>query len=228
MRRFILSFMCCSFFSAFSQEEKTTPYFSQASQDQFVDLLRKKFLDRTDCGYYLEIGSGHPVDINNTYLFENEYGWKGVSIDIDSVFLEQWHRLRTNPLLTIDAITADYEDILSSFPKVIDYLSLDIDTHYDTVLRKIPFDRHVFKIITIEHDYWRYIDRYRDAERGFLQSQGYYLLCPDVWLHSQAYFEDWWIHPDCFPEEMITALKQLDLKGKKHSDLLDILKTAIP
>ncbi len=41
---------------------------------------------------------------------------------------------RQNPLLIEDAMRSDYRQILKSFPKVIDYLSLDIDDSYDVVL----------------------------------------------------------------------------------------------
>ena len=213
------------YISAYSDDNLNRQFYSQASQDQFVHLLLYKALDKQDCGYYLEIGAAEPVNINNTYFFEKDYGWKGISIEIDSSHTEKWNSIRKNPLLIADATKVNYEEILSQFPKIIDYLSLDIDEQYDTVLKRIPFQSHIFKVITIEHDHWRYGDTYRQREREILTSLGYVLLCSDVWLHSQASFEDWWIYPDFFPKHILSKLQSLDLRMKKHSELLSLLKS---
>ena len=69
---------------------KNLSFYSQAGQDKFVFLLLYQFLLKEDRGYYLEIGSSHPVDINNTYLFDTILGWKGISIDIDTTYKNLW------------------------------------------------------------------------------------------------------------------------------------------
>ncbi|HEY4254844.1 MAG TPA: hypothetical protein VGM34_00675 [Chlamydiales bacterium] len=174
--------------------EHPPEYHSQAFQDQFVHLMLYGFLGKQDGGYYLEIGAGEPVYINNSYFFEKNLNWKGVSIDISEDLGKRWYAVRENLLLTENALLSDYRAILRSFPTVIDYLSLDIDAQYVDVLKKIPFDQHVFKVITIEHDFYRYGDVYQEGERKILQSLGYQLLCSDVSLSGFS-FEDWWIHP---------------------------------
>jgi hypothetical protein len=208
--------------SVYAYDNGNALFYSQASQDQFAHLLLYKLLNKQDVGYYLEIGAGDPVNINNTYFFEKNYGWKGISIDISSQLEKGWHEKRQNPLLITDATRADYDAILSPFPRIIDYLSLDIDSEYDVVLRKIPFLNYVFKIITIEHDSYRFGDVYKEQERKILSSLGYYLLCPDVSL-GRAMFEDWWIHPSGFAEPMLSLLMSLDLTAKEHSQLIKAL-----
>jgi hypothetical protein len=201
--------------------------YSQASQDRFVYLLLYELLDKQDDGYYLEIGAGHPIDGNNSYFFEKNLGWKGVSIDIDNASQKIWHSVRQNPLLIEDATQSDYKSILKSLPQVIDYLSLDIDGNYDTVLQKIPFNDHIFKVITIEHDFYRFGDRYRKNERMILESLGYHLLCPDVSLFHigmECVFEDWWIHPSAFPADIFSMLTSLDLKAKNNEQLINTIK----
>lgn len=42
----------------------------------------------------MEIGSGHPVDSNNTYLLESNYAWKGISIDFNADLVEEFNGLR--------------------------------------------------------------------------------------------------------------------------------------
>jgi hypothetical protein len=202
------------------------PSYSQASQDRFVYFLLYELLDKQDDGYYLEIGAGHPISGNNSYLFEKNLGWKGVSIDIDKASEKIWYSIRQNSLLIEDATQSDYKSILKPFPKVIDYLSLDIDNNYDIVLQKIPFNDYIFKVITIEHDFYRFGDKYKEAERMILASLGYYLLCPDVsifHLGMDCVFEDWWIHPSAFPANILSSLTSLELKAKNNNQIINII-----
>jgi len=197
-------------------------FYSQATQDHFVQTLVYKLLNKQDVGYYLEIGAYHPTDLSNTYFFEKAYGWKGVSIDISNQFEAVWHALRTNLLLIEDATQVDYSAVLLPFPQVIDYLSIDIDRNYDDVLKKIPFHNYVFKVITIEHDFYRLGDLYRAKEREILSSLGYYLLCPNVSMGGD-FFEDWWIHPSAFPSQTLSMLQSIDFNGKDYREMAKIL-----
>ena len=199
---------------------------AQVSQDTFVYLLLYGLLEKQDKGYYLEIGSGEPIYISNSYFFEKDLDWIGTSIDISQEHAEKWDIVRTNLLLTEDATKADYCAILQFFPKVLDYLSLDVDCYYTDVLQRIPFSDHMFKVITIEHDFYRYGDVYRAEERQILESLGYYLLCPDVSNGGLA-FEDWWIHPAFFTASELSLITSLDLEKKEYTQLIQTLRAAI-
>ena len=205
---------------------KPTHSYSQASQDQFVYLL-SQLLEKQDEGYYLEIGAAYPIDGNNTYFLEKNLGWKGVSIDFDSGYKAAWTAARHNVLLIQDATLSDYHSILQPFPRVIDYLSLDIDSSYDIVLQKIFLSDHIFKIITIEHDFYIHGEKYRQGERKILSSLGYYLLCPDVSVFfngKESTFEDWWVYPSAFPPDVLSKLTSLDLKAKSHRQLISSIE----
>lgn len=201
----------------------SVPSYSQASQDRFVHLLLYEILDKQDEGYYLEIGAGPPISCNNSYLFEKNFGWKGVSLDISDAYQNGWLSNRQNPLLIEDAEQADYGEILKPFPPQIDYLSLDVDANYDTILQRISFDEHTFKVITVEHDFYRFGDRFRKEERRILESLGYYLLCPDV-SNDGLLFEDWWIYPGAFPADLFSRLTSLDLKEKNHGAIIHAIE----
>ncbi|HEY5236714.1 MAG TPA: hypothetical protein VIJ14_11090 [Rhabdochlamydiaceae bacterium] len=210
----------CFALTRFSEQAQ---FYSQAAQDKFVWLLLYGFLNKQDKGHYLEIGAHHPIEINNTYFFEKNLGWEGVSIDISDDHKNLWQMTRRNTLLIEDATKSDYRTMLKSFPKEIDYLSIDIDRHYDLVLQRIPFDEHIFKVITIEHDFYGFGDEFRQKERSILAPLGYYLLCPDVSNQGNIY-EDWWIHPSAFPEDVLAKLLSLDLKTKEHGPLIKIIQ----
>ncbi len=206
-------------------------FYSQASQDEFVYTILYDLLKKKDCGYYLDIGANHPISTNNSYFFEKNMEWNGISIDISAEHQQNWQNTRKNTLLIANAMLCDYRSLLSTVPYSIDYLSIDVDCDYDIILKRIPFDEHIFKVITIEHDSYLYGDKYKDRERAFLESVGYYLLCPDVsldWNHNscvqQCAFEDWWVHSSIFSEELFQRLKILDLTKKDHSQIIRTLQ----
>ncbi len=225
----ILYYLTCMFL-VFREAVAAQPsaFYSQASQDAFVYTLLYCMENEDDDRYYLEIGAADPIITSNTYFFEKKLDWKGVSIEIDSRYQKAWTKERSNSLIVNDATKINYSLLLQSFPRVIDYLSLDVDECYDVVLNQIPFDQHIFKIITIEHDFYRFGSKYRDAEREILTSLGYYLLCPDVSYPHVGSFEDWWIHPIGFSEETFKKLMALDLKEKYHDEIILILLSIKP
>jgi len=79
--------------------------YGQAEQDKFVlNILKNK-----QNGYFLEIGSNHPVNINNSYLLETQYNWKGIMVEYNSSFLPLYKQYRPNSIHIInDATKVDY------------------------------------------------------------------------------------------------------------------------
>jgi len=171
--------------------------FSQVYQDMFVISM----LDGKRDGTFLEIGSADGIDLNNTYLLEKDFGWKGICIEYDEKFIDNLKAVRTSKILHQDALQIDYESLLKENfnSDVIDYLQLDIDPSINTYqcLLKIPFDKFKFRVITYEHDYYADVNRkIRDMSRDYLRSKGYVLAVNDISPDDTFSFEDWWIHPD--------------------------------
>jgi hypothetical protein len=156
--------------------------YSQAGQDKFV-------LDRIGAnGTYLEIGAAYPIVYNNTYLLELN-GWKGLSIDFEPMYLEQW-KVRNNPIVIADALTYNYPDV-----DRYDYLQLDIDPTEKTfaLLQKLLKEYKTrYSIITFETD--AYLDnRFVEPSRKLLSDYGYKLEVADVICEGYGAFEDWYI-----------------------------------
>ena len=220
---FLMIFLSVMILAISSDAREKVIFRSQANQDEFVVTLLYDLLGKEDPGYYLEIGAGDPMHINNTYILEKNYGWQGISIDILPNLMSRWLSVRSNPLLLEDAIQLDYSSLLAEFPSVIDYLSLDIDGYYDEVLRKVMLSSHIFKVITIEHDTYRYGDIYRNREREILIGLGYHLLCSDVSLDGHS-FEDWWIHTDFFPSALFQLLTFHNMQGEESAKIIDFFR----
>ena len=80
--------------------------YSQSAQDLFVSSVTNKKQN----GYFLEIGSNHPIIHNNSYLLEKEYQWKGLMVEYDGSFEELYKIHRPNSIYTInDARKVNYK-----------------------------------------------------------------------------------------------------------------------
>lgn len=193
----------------FQGYEKIETNYSQAYQDIFVLSM----LDGKEKGKYLEIGSGHPILGNNSYLLETVFNWSGLSIDkeIDHALYNQ----RSGETLVEDALNIEYSEVLATFflnEMVIDYLQIDCDPPKQSyeILKKIPFDLYKFAVITFEHDY--YCDpekKYRSLSRDFLYSMGYKLVVGNIGVNSFSPFEDWWVNPDLVSQDSLDKLINL-------------------
>lgn len=174
-------------------------YFSQAGQDLFVLSM----LEGKKGGYYIEIGGADPFESNNTFLLEKDYSWNGFSVEFDKLLASQYNSCRENICLCSDGTTFDYLGKIQqlNFPTQIDYLSIDIDPAENTyaALRKCPFDKYRFSVITYEHDLYASGTEYAQLSRIFLKSQGFQLVAKNVKCFGRA-FEDWWIDPNAIPE----------------------------
>jgi tetratricopeptide (TPR) repeat protein len=204
----------------FNDIEKLERNFSQAMQDMFVLTM----LNGKKDGSYLEIGSGHAFYGSNTAVLDKNFNWKGISIDYNLSYIESF-KDRSTVHITQDALSINYDELLSeyNFPKNIDYLQLDCDPTDITfeVLKKIPFDKYKFAVITFEHDF--YTDsKYRDLSREYLISKGYELIVDNIAPDRLCSFEDWWIHPDLVDKNIVNNFRIISNKAKKPTDFMFI------
>jgi hypothetical protein len=190
--------------------------YSQVYQDMFILSM----LNGKRNGTFLEIGGAEPYKGNNTALLEKTFGWKGVSIEYNEKFVENYRNNRSAKLLHTDALQMDYEKLLSeNFEgNEIDYLQLDIEParHTYECMLKIPFDKYKFAVITYEHDYYVDVTRsYREKSREFLKSKGYILVANDISPDGKSNFEDWWVHPEIVDENIMKKMKSV-VNGTQH------------
>lgn len=192
-------------------------YLGQAEQDKFVLSVLK---NKTD-GFFVEIGSNHPIDINNTYLLENQFNWKGIMVEYDNKFLPLYKEHRPNSLWVInDATKIDYLNIFQSIrmPLNIDYLQIDLDvTNGSTIQTLINLDNSIlnkykFATVTFEHDIYNN-NHYntRIASRNIFEKHGYLCVFHDIHNIEPKYpYEDWYVHPELVDMNYITKLIELN------------------
>ena len=198
----------------FSGSQDIENNYSQAFQDIFVLSM----LSGKKNGTYVEIGGDHPLVINNSYLLESEFGWRGISFEIIQTAVNFYNSLRKNPCLCEDATTADYKKIFedNNLPKQIDYLQVDIEPAQQTLnaLLQLPHDDYRFSVITYESDIWRDGPDCQEEAMKFLESNGYELVVRNVANEGNPY-EDWYVDPQIVDAEIISKFKQVGRLSKE-------------
>jgi hypothetical protein len=199
----------------FDGSESIETNYSQSYQDMFVLSV----LNGKRNGIYLEVGAYEGIFISNTYLLEKKFGWKGLSIDIEQSSAESFRNVgRENDILIQNALDIDYLDLLikKNFPSRIDYLQLDIEPQMNTLecLKKIPFDKFKFSVITYETDYYdpsvsrEESHKVREESRKILESNGYELLVGNVCnISNNDPFEDWYVDPTVIDPEILKIFR---------------------
>lgn len=192
----------------------------QAEQDKFV-LNVLKFKKN---GFFIEIGSNHPKDINNTYILEKEYDWKGLMVEYSKQWVNLYKEHRPNSIHIInDARKINYKKVLTdnNFPHNMDYLQIDLEVENGSTLETLQlldeqiFDEYKFATITFEHDIYRSnFKNTRLESRKIFERRGYILLFPDICNLEDIYvYEDWYIHPDLVDTNYIQQLKEKNIKN---------------
>lgn len=194
-------------------------YFGQANQDKFVlNILKEK-----KNGYFLEIGSNHPININNTYLLETKYDWKGIMVEYQPEYLLMYKEHRPNSIHIInDARTVDYKNVfeINNMPLSLDYLQIDLEANNGSTIQTLQkldneiFDTYKFATVTFEHDiYHTNFDDTRLKSREIFKKRGYVCVFEDINNQGICPYEDWYVHPDLVDMNYVNIL--ID-NNKKH------------
>jgi len=192
----------------------------QSLQDQFV----LHTLNYKTNGYFLEIGSNHPININNSYILEKNYNWNGLMVEYDQCHEESYKQLRSSHYIIQDATTIDYLDLFQkyNFPKNMDYLQIDLEVTNESTIKtlelldQVIFPEYTFSVVTFEHDI--YVGDYfntRQRSRELFAKNGYIMVFSNVKNQGLEY-EDWYIH---------SSLGLNELKGEslEYTDVIKIV-----
>ena len=173
---------------------------SKEQQDVFAHLLCGS------TGVFLDLGSREPLVSNNTFLLES-LGWTGFLFEIDCEFVEQSKKERKSPAYCVDVTAPKFIETLKNVAGVtnFDYISMDVDDASLKVLSNLLENGFTFKCMTFEHDYHKDGDVIRKPSREILNKYGYVMLFEDVnnRMNISTSWEDWWIDPKQFPDEIL-------------------------
>ena len=200
-------------------------YQGQAHQDELV----LKLLKFKRNGYFLEIGSNHPKNINNTFVLDKQFGWKGLMVELETDWEQLYKTERTCHYLIQDATRIDYLDFFhkNKYPLRMDYLQIDLDVSNRStfnvleLLDETVFKYYTFKVITFEHDIYcgNFFDT-REKSREIFEKNGYIMIFGDVKNGGNPY-EDWYVHCSYPDKEYIKNVKS-DV-SMEWTDIMKIL-----
>lgn len=191
-------------------------WYSQAGQDRFAFEM----CDHKTNGYYVDLGCNHPIAINNTYAFE-QMGWDGILVD-----LLPGCESRRGKFFRCDASnpTAELKEAYLAMPKIVDFLSLDVDEAIFDTFYTLPWDTHRIRVACIEHDAYRGLKLdIRGYVRNAMACMGYELVCADVGIRfpdptgPPGPFEDWFCDPCMVRRELIDRFK---CSGKEWCEIV--------
>ena len=158
-------------------------------------------------------------------------------IEQDTSFLDEYKTVRPNSYYLLDDATKinfleEFKKV--NFPKVIDYLQIDLEISNRTTLTTLEnlnnqvMDTYKFAIITFEHDL--YASKYYGSEdlfdirkisREIFENRGYLRVFSDVKNQGNPY-EDWYIHPDLV--DMNFVYKIINNQSLEHTEIINIIK----
>lgn len=163
----------------------------------FQDMFVLSVLNGKRDGTFIELGSGHPTLFNNTKLLEEEFGWRGISLDISERMCAIFSRERSTNVILADAAETNYEIMFKQNVQEqhIDFLRINAEGGSIPALERIPFDKHVFNVIQFQHNVCWWGEEVAVKSREILQKLGYICLVPNVAVSDKLAYEDWWVHP---------------------------------
>jgi hypothetical protein len=205
-----------------------TNFKGQAAQDAFVLWVLKGKRD----GYFLEIGSNDPITINNSYILEKEYGWKGIMVEYASNYLQKYLEHRPTAIhIMEDATQVDYNEVLQQLAppgKVVDYLQIDLEVSNDSTMgallqvEKTMEAGYKYAVVTFEHDiYSNAVYKTHPRSREVFAKHGYVRVFSDVKNMNNPY-EDWYVHPDLVDMSRIEEVRTEE--SLEWTDILERLR----
>tara|TARA_R110000824_G_scaffold128568_4_gene289574 strand:- start:76218 stop:77027 length:810 start_codon:yes stop_codon:yes gene_type:complete len=222
---------------------KTVSFYAGLYQDCFAyNLLAGSATEELKDPTFLDIGCYDPLFRNNTFLFE-ELGWKGLCFDLtDCERSFGFSSIRETPFIQMDTTSTNFSILLEDLKKEkewlkggqndtleVEFISLDVDEASLSTLDRLLEANVRFKCMCFEHDYLRIGEALRRPSRERLHSEGYEMLFPDISFPEPPMcsimfdgncFEDWWIDPSFFPDNIMSIKKE----GLRYYDAVDRLK----
>jgi len=195
-------------------------YKGQAEQDRFVlNVLKFK-----KGGFFVELGSEHYEDGNNSFVLEKEFGWSGIMVEENPQWFPFYGEFRKNSVHVMENATKiNYEKLFEdcNVPLNVDYLQIDLEVRDGSTLvalRKMHneiMDKYKFATITFEHDIYttNYLDT-RVESRKIFEERGYVCVFEDVKNDDNPY-EDWYVYPPLVDMDYIHHLQEVNSKKYK-------------
>ena len=194
-------------------------YYSQSNQDKWVN----EFYNNKKDGFFVEVGAFDGIQTSNTYFFEKTLGWGGVCIEANPEIFKRLSQNRRS--INLNYAISDHEgecffstdrisengyrvncsrlDVLLksvNCPRIIDYMSIDIEGHEYIALNNFNFSDFQVNLMTVEHNLYSEGSKMKDEIYHLLTDNGFTRVLEDVVcldtnpLYFNKQYEDWYIN----------------------------------
>jgi FkbM family methyltransferase len=150
----------------------------------FKELVKNRSTNKSNELVYSENG----VDLEFSLCNEAS----GVIDENIGPFTKRAH-IVTKKSVTLSSVLDTY-----NAPKIIDYLSLDVEGQEYNILRTFPFDTYKFRCMTVEHNAPHIGDEQQMKIRSLLESNGYRYVKGNDNVHNWNHgpIDDFYVHTD--------------------------------
>jgi FkbM family methyltransferase len=202
--------------------ENKLQFYSQAGQDKWIFEIFN-FNDNSP-GYFLDIGAYDGVNASNSFLLE-QLGWNGICVEPNLEEFNKLNQVRkcikynvavnnydgycvfegegqggaiiedTNKQNNIRCLTVETILKQCKSPKIIEYVSIDVEGAEMKVLEKIPFNEYEIITMTVEHNAYANGPELRNEIYNFLTPLGYTCVHEATAPHfgQMVNFESWYM-----------------------------------
>ena len=194
-----------------------------------------EILDYKNNGYFVDIGAYDGINLSNSYFLEKELNWNGICVEANSELYDKLKNSRQvlcencavnsyngtcffNPQDLSGSVKTEGTAVISktlesifdeySAPKIIDYLSLDVEGLEYEILKVFPFNKYYFRTITVEHNLYIHGPAMKLQLQNLLKSNGYLIAKENVADQGNE-FEDWYIYPPLIRSEYVEKLEAI-------------------
>lgn len=205
-----------------------TVWHSQAGQDEWVVRMTRGQVG----GYFANVGAYDGLESDNTATLEADYGWLGVCVEANPEYADRCRTNRPNAIVVNAAVTdrvgtmgflhqweadpgapgaalvrtATLLSILdeAGAPRIIDYLSVDIEGFEYKALSVFDFHAYHVRFLTVEHNLYTGGAVLKDQLNWLLTRNGMVRVvedaAPSTGPYAGAPFEDWYCHHLEYPK----------------------------
>ena len=200
--------------------------YSQAGQDKWVMSLFSG-------GFYIDVGAYDGIESSNTLLLE-EQGWSGLCIEAGPQFASMCSSNRPKSTTVAKAVknyagTTSFSNfstgtvgesipcdtltnILDAYgaPKVIEYMSLDIEGGEEEAIQSLDWDKYQINSITVEHNKYAQGEEQKVRLFNLLSERGFVRVEEDVPCLDPSYYmqpyEDWYVNRKWLQQQVTTYI----------------------
>jgi FkbM family methyltransferase len=197
-------------------------FYSQAGQDRWICSMFEP--NNSSPGYFLDIGAYDGMNASNSFLLE-QLGWNGICVEPNVEEFNKLNQIRNcfkynvavtnydgyclfegegqggaivndiNKQNNVKCLTVETILRETNAPKIIEYMSVDVEGAEMEVLEKTPFGEYEIVAMTVEHNAYANGPELKNKIYNFLTPIGYTCVHEATAPHfgQNVNFESWYM-----------------------------------